>query len=205
MSAQTITSPSGERLVVLPEADYLRLVGAAENNVDRAAVDEFHRKLATGEEELIPSAIVDRLFSGESRIKVWREHRGLTSAALAERAGIAQGFLSQIETGKRDGTVGTLMKIAAALRVTLDDLVVDTTESQADAQAIITGKIKAFLRTVSSATAPQIQAAVSDHGSPATIMYAMQDLLRHNLIGYSGAPGIGEERRYTIDDNEGDE
>ncbi len=34
----------------------------------------------------------------------------------------AQAFLSQIETGKRDGTIDTLRRIAAALRVSLDEL-----------------------------------------------------------------------------------
>ena len=122
MRAQTITAPSGERLVVLPEADYLALVEAAEDAADRSALQAFRRKLAAGEEEMIPSGIVDRILAGENRIRVWREHRRLNATALAERAGIAQAFLSQIETGKRDGTVETLRKIATALDVTLDDL-----------------------------------------------------------------------------------
>jgi DNA-binding XRE family transcriptional regulator len=123
MNAQTITTPAGERLVLVPEAEFNALIAAADDNADRMAVAEFRRRLAIGEEELIPSGIVDRLFGEESRIKVWREYRGLTSAALAEKAGIGQGFLSQIETGKRDGTVSTLRKIADALGVRLDELV----------------------------------------------------------------------------------
>jgi transcriptional regulator with XRE-family HTH domain len=42
---------------------------------------------------------------------------------LAEQAGIAQPFLSQLETGKCDGTVETLRKIATVLTLTIDDLV----------------------------------------------------------------------------------
>ena len=41
---------------------------------------------------------------------------------LAERAGIATGYLSQIENGERKGTVATLKKLAAALQVEIDDL-----------------------------------------------------------------------------------
>ena len=123
MNAQIIVSPAGERLVVIPEADYDVLLAAVEDAADAAAVDTFRRRLAAGEEELIPAEIVDRILDGENRIRVWRDHRRLTSAALAEKAGIAQAFLSQIETGKRDGTVVTLRKIAAALGVTIDDLV----------------------------------------------------------------------------------
>lgn len=123
MSSHSFTTPSGERLVILPEADYLALVEVSEDAADRAAVAQFRHKLAAGDEELIPSAIVDRLLGGENRIRVWREHRGLTMVELAAQAGIAQAFLSQIETGKRDGTVDTVRKIAGALSVTLDDLV----------------------------------------------------------------------------------
>lgn len=123
MTAQVITTPAGERLVVLPEAEYQALLEAAEDAADIAAVEQFERKLAAGEEELIPMEVVKRFLDGENPIRVWREHRGMTATALAEAAGVGQGFLSQIETGKREGTVETLKKLAAALKVTVDDLV----------------------------------------------------------------------------------
>ena len=123
MNAQVITTPTGERLVMLPEADYLALVAASDDSADRAALAEFRARLTTGEEELIPAAIVDRLLAGENRIRVWRGHRGLTVNALAAKAGISQAFLSQIESGKREGGVETLRRLAAALDVSLDDLV----------------------------------------------------------------------------------
>lgn len=122
MTAQTIVTPAGERLVMLPEAEYVALLDAAEDGADRASVQAFRRRLAEAAEELIPAAMVDRLLAGENRIRVWREHRGLTVRALAEKSGVGQPFLSQIETGKREGTVDTLRKIASALSVSLDDL-----------------------------------------------------------------------------------
>lgn len=123
MEAQTIVTPAGERLVVISEADYLRLVDAAETAADLADHKELRRRIADGEEELVPAEVVDRILDGENRIRVWREHRGLTLKALAEKAAIAQSFLSQIETGKREGTIDTLREIANALRLTIDDLV----------------------------------------------------------------------------------
>ncbi|WP_267428512.1 helix-turn-helix transcriptional regulator [Methylobacterium sp. GC_Met_2] len=122
MDAQTITTPAGDRLVVLPEAEYTALVEAAEDGADRAAVAQFRRLFATGEEELVPAVVVDRLLSGESRVRVWREHRGMKAAALAEAACIGQAYLSQIETGKREGTVETYRKLAEALAIGLDEL-----------------------------------------------------------------------------------
>lgn len=123
MSTQLITSPKGERLVVLPEAEYQALLEAAADATDVAAARRFEERLAAGEEELLPAAMVDRIVDGENAIRVWREHRGLTVKALAGKAGIAAAYLSQIETGKRDGTVATLKKLAAALGVRVDDLV----------------------------------------------------------------------------------
>ncbi|GJE18923.1 helix-turn-helix domain-containing protein [Methylobacterium marchantiae] len=123
MNAQTIVTPAGERLVLMSEAEYTALVEAAADAADNAAFDRFEKRLASGEEELVPSEIADRILDGENRIRVWREHRGLSAKALAEKAGIAKPFLSQIETGKREGTVDTLRKIADALKLTIDDLV----------------------------------------------------------------------------------
>lgn len=90
---------------------------------DLKAVRQFKDRISRGEEELLPAAMVDAILNGENRIRVWREHRGLSAAALAKRAGIAAAYLSQIETGKRDGTVETYRKLAEALRVSLDDLI----------------------------------------------------------------------------------
>ncbi|AOG06886.1 helix-turn-helix domain-containing protein [Bosea sp. RAC05] len=113
----------GEDFVALSREAYDRLVEAAEDAADSAAIARFEQRLAASEEEFIPSAMVDRILAGENLVRVWREHRGLTVSALAEMAGIAQPYLSQIETGKREGTLQTMKKIAGALRVKLDDLV----------------------------------------------------------------------------------
>src|SRR5438552_18440936 len=124
MNAVTkFTTPSGDTMVIIPAAEYDRLIEAREMAADVAAFDEFDRKLASGEEELIPAEIVDRILAGENRVRVWREHRGLTVKALADKAGVTAAYLSQVETGKRDGTLGTSRKLAGALGVTRDELV----------------------------------------------------------------------------------
>jgi DNA-binding XRE family transcriptional regulator len=122
MDHRIIVTPGGERLVLVPEADYAQLIEAREMADDVAAFDAAKRKLADGTEELLPAAFAKRILKGESPIRVWREYRGMTAKALAVKAGLAQAYLSQVETGSRDGTIGTLKKIAAALDVTLDDI-----------------------------------------------------------------------------------
>jgi transcriptional regulator with XRE-family HTH domain len=59
---------------------------------------------------------------GESPLRVWREHRGLTQQALADAAGVGKSYISQLEAGTKTGAIGTLRAIASALRVDLDDL-----------------------------------------------------------------------------------
>jgi DNA-binding XRE family transcriptional regulator len=95
----------------------------SEDAADGDAVRRFQAALAAGEEELLPADLVDRLLSGENPLRVWREYRGLTIKALAAETGVAPSYLSQIETGKRAGTVETLARLADVLRTTIDDLV----------------------------------------------------------------------------------
>jgi DNA-binding XRE family transcriptional regulator len=117
-----ITTPSGDRMAVMPLAEYERLVEAAENADDVRAYDRAKRKLARGADELLPATMVNRVLAGENKVRVWREYRGLAVKALAKAAKIAPAYLSQIEAGDREGSVATLRKIAASLRVDLDDI-----------------------------------------------------------------------------------
>jgi DNA-binding XRE family transcriptional regulator len=116
---QTITTANGEKLVVLSLADYERLVDQA----DIARADRIVADIAAGREEVVPAGIVRRLIAGENKIRVWRTHRGLSGRDLAAGAGISAPFLSQLESGKKEGSVSALKKIAAVLRVDLDDIV----------------------------------------------------------------------------------
>lgn len=73
--------------------------------------------------ERVPAAVVRRLAAGEAPLRVWREHRGLGLRALAGLAGISPPMLSEMETGKKEGSLRTLLALARALGVDLDDLV----------------------------------------------------------------------------------
>jgi transcriptional regulator with XRE-family HTH domain len=56
------------------------------------------------------------------RIAVWRVQRGRSQVELSRRAGIHATYLSRIETGKVHPTVRTVMRIASALQVSVNDL-----------------------------------------------------------------------------------
>lgn len=121
MNVQYIDTPAG-RFAVVPEAEFLALAEAAEDAGDIAVIREFERKLTAGEEELLSSEIVKRFLVGENKIRVWREHRGMSAAQLAMKAGISPAFMSQIEGGQRRTSVMMLKRLAGALGVTMDDL-----------------------------------------------------------------------------------
>lgn len=123
MGAQIITTDGGERLVIIPEAEFNAMREAIEDREDIDAVHAFHAKLAAGEEELVPADVANRIIDGENKVRVWREYRGLTARDLAAKAEISGGYLSQIETGAREGSLDAIKRIAAALAVTMDDLV----------------------------------------------------------------------------------
>jgi len=107
---------------VLPYDFYLRLAEEAEMLEDIRDYDAIKTAIERGEEELIPSEMVNALLEGENPVKVWREYRRLTQQQLAEAAGISTPYLSQIETNKRAGTTEVLAAIAKALKLTLDDI-----------------------------------------------------------------------------------
>lgn len=57
------------------------------------------------------------------RIKAFRKRKGWTQETLAAKAGIGRVHLAKLETARQDPTLGTLEKIAKALRVKLSALV----------------------------------------------------------------------------------
>ncbi|MGM0988790.1 MAG: helix-turn-helix domain-containing protein [Pseudomonadota bacterium] len=73
-------------------------------------------------EETFPASVVEALLEGRVPVRVFREYRGLRAGELAEKAGISQGYLSEIESGKKSGSLDVLKRIAVALGVELGDL-----------------------------------------------------------------------------------
>jgi DNA-binding XRE family transcriptional regulator len=110
-------------MVTIPREEYDRLRAAAEDLADLQTYDRAKVALAAGKDELIPADYVNRLLNGESPLRVYRDLRGLTQAALAEQAGVNRVTVAEIETGRKKGSIATLRALAGALSVALDDLV----------------------------------------------------------------------------------
>jgi DNA-binding XRE family transcriptional regulator len=119
MSEQVIYNKKGKpEFAVVPYGEYERLKAAAEMVRDVAAFDEA----VNAAEDVLPEKMVRRLTKGENPIRVWREYRGLVQPELAESVGISAAYLSQIESGARQGSIEVLRALANGLRVSLDDI-----------------------------------------------------------------------------------
>jgi DNA-binding XRE family transcriptional regulator len=120
VKAQIIEKDGRPEYAVIPYEDYQHFLELLEDEADGRAIAEFHEAYAAGREFLVPDEIMRRELAGESPIKLWRQHRHLTQQELAKRAGISKPYLSQLETGKRQGTVETLSALARSLDIPID-------------------------------------------------------------------------------------
>lgn len=116
---QFIERDGKREFAVIPIELYERLSNALEDAEDAQLFDVAK---ASDEGFRIPAGVANAILNGEQPVKVWREHRGLTQEALAEKAGISKAYLCQIETRKRVGALKTLKAIAGALAVSMNEL-----------------------------------------------------------------------------------
>ena len=120
-SIQIIQSPSGDELVVLPRAEYEALVAAAgdadEDAADVAAYDARKAELAGDPSPRLASEVSAMLLRGHTRLRALRKWRGVPQFKLAASAGIAQGYLSDLEHGRKTGSTETIAALAQALDV----------------------------------------------------------------------------------------
>jgi len=116
---QIIKTPAGEELVVLPKADYEALVHAADEAMEDAADVAIYdaRKADPFAAATLPVDVSIAILRGESRLKAVRRWRGLTQSELADRAGLTQGFLSDLESHRRTASADTAAKLASVLDV----------------------------------------------------------------------------------------
>ena len=107
--------------VILRRSEYDDLMRRLEDLEDGGTVERVKKEKSR---RYVPVEVVRRLISGEeSKVKVWREYRGLTLRALAEKAQIAPAYLSEIETGKKPGSVKAMAALARALDVPIEALI----------------------------------------------------------------------------------
>lgn len=123
MKVQFVTTPSGDDMAVLPRKDYEalleRLAELEEDENDLAIYDARKSELNAS----LPADLSKRILKGDSLLKAIRNWRDMTQMQVEHRTGIAQGYLSDLESGRRKGTDETLKKLAALYDVPSDWLI----------------------------------------------------------------------------------
>jgi hypothetical protein len=119
-----IVEIAGQKMAVLPIADYDRLLGIAEDKADIAAAERAEERRDAGE-EYIPADIVDKILAGENPLRVWRNYRGMTLEKLSAASGVSVTQISDIERRKRYGRPAQFRCLAEALNVSVEDILPD--------------------------------------------------------------------------------
>ena len=109
----------GTQMVSMPLADWETIEEALENeHLSRIANDWLSATCEPG----IPIDLARLIIGGLHPLRVYREHRGLSQAELAEKVGVRQPAIAQIEGRNRIGRPALLAKLAAALDMLLETL-----------------------------------------------------------------------------------
>jgi DNA-binding XRE family transcriptional regulator len=116
-----IDTGTGAELVLLTRAEFDELMALAseaeEEAADVAIYDARKAALDNDLNGLLPEEVSAMLLHGDRLLKALRKWRHMTQTELAAMTGLGQGYLSDLESGRRQGTVETLAAIAKALDV----------------------------------------------------------------------------------------
>ena len=105
---QTIMKDGKPAFVVIPFDDYVRM---------------FPETPRVPQGDAIPHDVVGlTIKKGYTLARAWREYLGLTQKEVAERMGITQAALSQMEAGEKRLRKATLEKLAAAMGTGVEQL-----------------------------------------------------------------------------------
>lgn len=118
---QTFTTPAGDELVVLTRADYELLLEQAAANDDEEDAELIAladaRMADPTISERLPADVSRLLLSGASLLKALREWRQIGQVRLAAEVGTSQGFISDLENGRRTMTADVRSRLASALDI----------------------------------------------------------------------------------------
>ncbi len=113
-------------VAILPRKDYEALAAKAQEvdeDLGTARIVARARKEIAAGMPLIPKEVVDRIARGENALHALRQWRGKTQLYISHKTNVGQGYISDLERGRRKGTIAVLKKIADVLKVPLDLIV----------------------------------------------------------------------------------
>lgn len=105
-------------MVMIPEPEFRAWKESLEMQLDVAAYDHAMKNL----EECYPLTVAKDIANGKNPVLVFRKFRSLSQVQLAEKVGVTQAYISDIENEHKDGSFKVMKAIASALDVDLDEL-----------------------------------------------------------------------------------
>lgn len=122
-----MTARAKQRTEHVSRTEYESLLARLEDVEDALQMRAAEARGTTA--DAMSSELVRRMLAGEHPVRIWREHRGLTRAELAGKAAIPQGYLSEIENGRKPGSAAAYQRLAEALGVSVDDVLSSPNEN----------------------------------------------------------------------------
>lgn len=122
MPHQIIPTDGADELVILPRSEYDALRAAAGDEVaEMRAAERIVRAsdaaISRGDEAVLPDWLAAAVMEGDTVVKAARRHAGRTQIQLASEMSITQGYLSEIESGKKAPNASMRTRLAAALGI----------------------------------------------------------------------------------------
>ncbi len=125
---QTITTPGGEKLIVLTEEEY-------EDLLDTRDAIAAEQDLAAGRMETFSIEEVRAYSAAPTPLAFWRSWRHVPAAELARAAKISEEYLAELEAGQAVADVATYVRLARRLRTHVESLIREEAPTAAGAEA----------------------------------------------------------------------
>jgi DNA-binding XRE family transcriptional regulator len=121
MKHTIVVTPSGEELVLLARADFETM----REMIDAAAHATTMASVARGEQEMLTAQETTAALAAPTPLAFWRVKRGLTQRQLGQTVGVSQSYVADLEAGRRKGEAALIKRLAQALHLRMEDLVLD--------------------------------------------------------------------------------
>ena len=120
---QYIDDTQGNKMVILSLSEFEKMRPINDDDFEDMLDARIINEMKSQNQETIPGEFINRIFiDDESPIRVYREWRQYSMQYVAEKVGITQSYLSNIETGKREGTISLYQKLALVLNIEINHI-----------------------------------------------------------------------------------
>jgi len=110
-----------EDTVTLTRAQYSALLDQIEDLQASLTLDKARHEDDDG---WTPGEVVNGVFlEGLHPVAAWRKYRGMTVRDLARASGVSAAYISEIESGKKPGSVSAYRSLSRSLDASLDSLI----------------------------------------------------------------------------------